>query len=125
MSFSDFEEILKNLTDLENLSKEEKERIFKYILRKERKLNLIFISIILVISIFLIIFIPYKFNLFDPVFLMNESETIKNLQLNIELYLSNPIILIQIIYYLLAIFIVTFIFVVLRNKLIVKGGNGE
>lgn len=125
MSFSDFEEILKNLTDLKNLSKEEKERIFKYILRKERKLNLIFISIILVISIFLVIFIPYKFNLFDPVFLMKESETIKNLQLNIELYLSNPIILIQIIYYLLAIFIVTFIFVILRNKLIVKGGNGE
>lgn len=125
MSFSDFEEILKNLTDLKNLSKEEKERIFKYILRKERKLKLIFISIILVIFIFLIIFIPYKFNLFDPVFLMKESETIKNLQSNIELYLSNPIILIQIIYYLLAIFIVTFIFVILRNKLIVKGGNGE
>lgn len=100
MSFSDFEEILKNLTDLENLSKEEKEKIFKYILRKERRLNLIFISIILVISIFLILFIPFKFNLFDPVFLMKESEAIKNLQLNIELYLSNPIILIQIIYYL-------------------------
>lgn len=125
MSFSDFEEILKNLTDLENLSKEEKEKIFKYILRKERRLNLIFISIILVISIFLILFIPFKFNLFDPVFLMKESEAIKNLQLNIELYLSNPIILIQIIYYLLAIFVISFIFVILRSKLIIKGGNGE
>lgn len=125
MSFRDFEEILKNLTDLEKLSKEEKERIFKYILKKERRLNLIFISITLVVSIFLILFIPFKFNLFDPVFLMKESEIIKNLQLNIELYLSNPIILIQIIYYLLAIFIITFIFVILKNKLIIKGGNGE
>lgn len=125
MSFSDFEEILKNLTDLEKLSKEEKERIFKYILKKERRLNLIFISITLVVSIFLILFIPFKFNLFDPVFLMKESEIIKNLQLNIELYLSNPIILIQIIYYLLGIFIITFIFVILKNKLIIKGGNGE
>lgn len=125
MSFRDFEEILKNLTDLEKLSKEEKERIFKYILKKERRLNLIFISITLVVSIFLILFIPFKFNLFDPVFLMKESEIIKNLQLNIELYLSNPIILIQIIYYLLAIFIITFIFVILRNKLIIKGGDGE
>lgn len=125
MSFRDFEEILKNLTDLEKLSKEEKERIFKYILKKERRLNLIFISITLVVSIFLILFIPFKFNLFDPVFLMKESEIIKNLQLNIELYLSNPIILIQIIYYLLAIFIITFIFVILKNKLIIKGGDGE
>lgn len=125
MSFRDFEEILKNLTDLEKLSKEEKERIFKYILKKERRLNLIFISITLVVSIFLILFIPFKFNLFDPVFLMKESEIIKNLQLNIELYLSNPIILIQIIYYLLGIFIITFIFVILRNKLIIKGGDGE
>ncbi|MCX8095486.1 MAG: hypothetical protein N3D74_04805 [Caldisericia bacterium] len=125
MSFNDFEEILKNLSKLEKLSNEEKEKIFKYILKKERKTNLILISILIFTSIFLILFIPFKTNLFDPVYILIENESIKKLQLNLELYLSNPLILIQIIYYLLAIFMIAFLFVFIRIKFFLKGGNGE
>ncbi|MDI6860965.1 MAG: hypothetical protein QMD25_02975 [Caldisericia bacterium] len=125
MSFDEFEEILKNLSSVDLLSKEEKERIFKYILKKERNKNIILISLMLVISFLLILLIPSKLNVFDPVYILSENESIKNLELNFELYLSNPIFLLQIFYTLLIIFTLTIIFVFIKIKFFFRGGNGE
>lgn len=79
----------------------------------------------LVISFLLILLIPSKLNVFDPVYILSENESIKNLELNFELYLSNPIFLLQIFYTLLIIFTLTIIFVFIKIKFFFRGGNGE
>lgn len=125
MNFEDFEEILNNLSNFNKLSKEEKERIFNYILKRERVKNSLFLLFVIVISFLSIMFIPSKLNVFDPVYIFKESESIKNFELNFELYFSNPIILLQILYSLLIIFTLTIIFVWVKTKVFFKGGNGE
>lgn len=125
MSFNDFEEIFRNYLKTTELSKEEKERIYKYIIKKERRANIILSLILISISIILILIIPFKYNIFDPVYVLTESEKIKNFELNFELYLTNPIFLIQLIYYFIVILIATFTFVFIRTKIFIKGGKSE
>ncbi|MBC7195174.1 MAG: hypothetical protein H5U37_05915 [Caldisericia bacterium] len=125
MSFESKEDFFEKLKVLHCLSKEEKDKIFNYILRKEKRKNAILSTIIIFISTLLIILIPFKLSQSDPAFILNESEFIKNLQLNLELTLLNPFFLIQIIYYILIVLGFTIVLVILKRKVLIKGGRGE
>jgi hypothetical protein len=125
MEFEEKEKIFEDLKVLHKLSKEEKEKIFKYIIIKERRKNIILSIIIISISIFLIILTPFKLSQFNPDFILSESEFIKNLQLKLEVYILNPLFLIQITYYILFALGITILFVILKEKILFKGGNGE
>lgn len=125
MSFENKEDFFEKLKVLHCLSKEEKDKIFYYILGREKRKYAILSTIIIFISILLIILIPFKLSQSDPAFILNESEFIKNLQLNLELTLLNPFFLIQIIYYILIALGFTIVLVILKRKVLIKGGRGE
>ncbi len=125
MSFENKEDFFEKLKVLHCLSKEEKDKILDYILRKEKRKYVSLSIIIIFISVLLIILIPFKLSQSDPAFIINESEFIKNLQLNLELIFLNPFFLVQTIYYILIALGFTIVFVILKRKFIIKGGRGE
>nr|MBP7139702.1 hypothetical protein [Caldisericia bacterium] len=95
-----FEEKLSDLRKIYELSNEEKKSIMERILKKERKFSFIYLIPIAILSILVILLLPHQVSFLTPNFILDENESIKRIETYIEIYLSNPLFLTQIIYFL-------------------------
>lgn len=118
-----FEERLSNLKKTYKLSNEEKKLIMEYILKKERKFSFIYLIPVFILIILVIYLLPHQISFLTPNFILDENESIKRFETYIELYLSNPLFLTQIIYYLLLSITVIFGFIFIKLRFNIKGGK--
>jgi|YelNatPaOPRAMG01_1025707.scaffolds.fasta_scaffold02317_18 predicted nucleic acid-binding Zn ribbon protein len=118
-----FEERLSNLKKTYKLTDEEKKLIMEYILKRERKFSFIYLIPVFILLILVIYLLPHQISFLTPNFILDENESIKRIETYIELYLSNPLFLTQIIYYLLLSITVIFGFIFIKLRFNIKGGR--
>jgi hypothetical protein len=118
-----FEERLSNLKKTYKLTNEEKKLIMEYILKRERKFSFIYLIPVFILLILVIYLLPHQISFLTPNFILDENESIKRIETYIELYLSNPLFLTQIIYYLLLSITVIFGFIFIKLRFNIKGGR--
>lgn len=117
-----FEERLSDLKKIYKLSNEEKKSIMDRILKKE-KFSLIYLIPIVILSILIILLLPHQVSFLTPNFILDENESIKRIETYIELYLSNPLFLTQIIYFLLLLLSIIFGVIFIKVRFNTKGGK--
>ena len=117
-----FEEKLSDLKKIYKLSNEEKKSIMDRILKKE-KFSLIYLIPIVILSILIILLLPHQVSFLTPNFILDENESIKRIETYIEIYLSNPLFLTQIIYFLLLLLSVIFGVIFIKVRFNTKGGK--
>ncbi|HPB33744.1 MAG TPA: hypothetical protein PLW61_03160 [Caldisericia bacterium] len=118
-----FEEKLSDLKKIYELSNEEKKSIMERILKKERKFSFIYLIPIAILSILVILLLPHQVSFLTPNFILDENESIKRIETYIEIYLSNPLFLTQIIYFLLLLLSVIFGVIFIKVRFNTKGGK--
>lgn len=118
-----FEERLNNLKKTYKLTYEEKRSIMENILKREKRFSFVFLIPISILIFIVIYLLPHKTSFLSPNFILDESEGIKRIETYLELYLSNPLFLTQMIYYLLLSLTIVFGFVLIKLKLNIKGGR--
>ncbi|HOC52124.1 MAG TPA: hypothetical protein PKJ39_00110 [Caldisericia bacterium] len=118
-----FEEKLSDLKKIYKLSNEEKKSIMERILKKERKFPFIYLIPIAILSILVILLLPHQVSFLTPNFILDENESIKRIETYIEIYLSNPLFLTQIIYFLLLLLSVIFGVIFIKVRFNTKGGK--
>lgn len=118
-----FEERLSNLKKTYKLTDEEKKLIMEYILKRERKFSFIYLIPFFILLILVIYLLPHQISFLTPNFILDENESIKRIETYMELYLSNPLFLTQIIYYLLLSITVIFGFIFIKLRFNIKGGR--
>jgi len=118
-----FEEKLSDLKKIYKLSNEEKKSIMERILKKERKFSFIYLIPIAILSILVILLLPHQVSFLTPNFILDENESIKRIETYIEIYLSNPLFLTQIIYFLLLLLSVIFGVIFIKVRFNTKGGK--
>jgi len=118
-----FEEKLSDLKKIYKLSNEEKKSIMERILKKERKFSFIYLIPIAILSILVILLLPHQVSFLTPNFILDENESIKRIETYIEIYLSNPLFLTQIIYFLLLLLSVVFGVIFIKVRFNTKGGK--
>ncbi len=118
-----FEEKLYDLKKIYKLSNEEKKSIMERILKKERKFSFIYLIPIAILSILVILLLPHQVSFLTPNFILDENESIKRIETYIEIYLSNPLFLTQIIYFLLLLLSVIFGVIFIKVRFNTKGGK--
>jgi len=118
-----FEEKLSDLRKIYELSNEEKKSIMERILKKERKFSFIYLIPIAILSILVILLLPHQVSFLTPNFILDENESIKRIETYIEIYLSNPLFLTQIIYFLLLLLSVIFGVIFIKVRFNTKGGK--
>ncbi|HOK18136.1 MAG TPA: hypothetical protein P5272_00285 [Caldisericia bacterium] len=117
-----FEERLSDLKKIYKLSNEEKKSIMDRILKKE-KFSLIYLIPIVILSILIILLLPHQVSFLTPNFILDENESIKRIETYIEIYLSNPLFLTQIIYFLLLLLSIIFGVIFIKVRFNTKGGK--
>lgn len=118
-----FEEKLSDLRKIYELSNEEKKSIMERILKKERKFSFIYLIPIAILSILVILLLPHQVSFLTPNFILDENESIKRIETYIEIYLSNPLFLTQIIYFLLLLLSIIFGVIFIKVRFNTKGGK--
>jgi len=118
-----FEEKLSDLKKIYKLSNEEKKSIMERILKKERKFSFIYLIPIAILSILVILLLPHQVSFLTPNFILDENESIKRIETYIEIYLSNPLFLTQIIYFLVLLLSVIFGVIFIKVRFNTKGGK--
>jgi len=118
-----FEEKLSDLKKIYELSNEEKKSIMERILKKERKFSFIYLIPIAILSILVILLLPHQVSFLTPNFILDENESIKRIETYIEIYLSNPLFLTQIIYFLLLLLSIIFGVIFIKVRFNTKGGK--
>jgi len=118
-----FEEKLSDLKKIYKLSNEEKKSIMERILKKERKFSFIYLIPIAILSILVILLLPHQVSFLTPNFILDENESIKRIETYIEIYLSNPLFLTQIIYFLLLLLSIIFGVIFIKVRFNTKGGK--
>jgi len=118
-----FEEKLSDLKKIYELSNEEKKSIMERILKKERKFSFIYLIPIAILSILVILLLPHQVSFLTPNFILDENESIKRIETYIEIYLSNPLFLTQIIYFLVLLLSVIFGVIFIKVRFNTKGGK--
>ncbi len=118
-----FEEKLSDLRKIYELSNEEKKSIMERILKKERKFSFIYLIPIAILSILVILLLPHQVSFLTPNFILDENESIKRIETYIEIYLSNPLFLTQIIYFLVLLLSVIFGVIFIKVRFNTKGGK--
>jgi len=116
-----FEEKLSDLKKIYKLSNEEKKSIMERILKKERKFSFIYLIPIAILSILVILLLPHQVSFLTPNFILDENESIKRIETYIEIYLSNPLFLTQIIYFLVLLLSVIFGVIFIKVRFNTKG----
>ncbi len=117
-----FEERLSDLKKIYKLSNEEKKSIMDRILKKE-KFSLIYLIPIVILSILIILLLPHQVSFLTPNFILDENESIKRIETYIEIHLSNPLFLTQIIYFLLLLLSIIFGVIFIKVRFNTKGGK--
>ena len=118
-----FEEKLSDLKKIYELSNEEKKSIMERILKKERKFSFIYLIPIAILSILVILLLPHQVSFLTPNFILDENESIKRIETYIEIYLSNPLFLTQIIYFLVLLLSIIFGVIFIKVRFNTKGGK--
>ncbi|HQP00481.1 MAG TPA: hypothetical protein PL042_07770 [Caldisericia bacterium] len=118
-----FEEKLSDLKKIYKLSNEEKKSIMERILKKERKFPFIYLIPIAILSILVILLLPHQVSFLTPNFILDENESIKRIETYIEIYLSNPLFLTQIIYFLVLLLSIIFGVIFIKVRFNTKGGK--
>ena len=118
-----FEEKLSDLKKIYKLSNEEKKSIMERILKKERKFSFIYLIPIAILSILVILLLPHQVSFLTPNFILDENESIKRIETYIEIHLSNPLFLTQIIYFLLLLLSIIFGVIFIKVRFNTKGGK--
>ncbi len=118
-----FEENLSDLKKIYKLSNEEKKFIMERILKKEKKFSFIYLIPIVILSILVILLLPHQVSFLTPNFILDENESIKRIETYIEIYLSNPLFLTQIIYFLVLLLSIIFGVIFIKVRFNTKGGK--
>lgn len=120
---NDFEERLKELGKIYLLSDEEKRYIKERIFKKKKKIYLPYLIFILPLLFVIIYLLNHQLSFLTPNFLIDETEIIKRIEFNIEIYLTNPLFLSQLIYYFLFLTSIILGFIFIKIKFFYKGGK--
>lgn len=118
-----FEERLNNLKKIYKLTYEEKRLIMENILKRKKKFSFVFLIPVFILILILIYLLPHQTSFLTPNFILDENQGIKKIEIYLELYLSNPLFLTQMIYYLLLSLTIVFGFILIKLKLNIKGGR--